>query len=74
VLHQPVIVLIAFFVVQWNAGILVKLPVIVLSSFLVTLTLYELIVRRIRPLRLLFGIKARSPDAAVLHDLTKSAR
>jgi surface polysaccharide O-acyltransferase-like enzyme len=62
VLHQPVIVVIAFFVVQWNAGILVKLPVVVLSSFLVTLGLYELIVRRVRPLRLLLGIKARSSD------------
>jgi glucan biosynthesis protein C len=62
VLHQPVIVVIAFFVVQWNAGISVKLPVVVLSSFWVTLALYELIVRRIRPLRLVFGIKGKSPD------------
>jgi len=60
VLHQPVIIAIAFFVVQWNAGIWVKLPVVVVSSFVVTLGLYELIVRRIRPLRILFGIKARS--------------
>ena len=60
VLHQPVIILIAFFVVQWEAGILVKLPVVVLSSFLVTLGLYELVVRRIRLLRSAFGTKARS--------------
>lgn len=58
VLHQPVIIVIAFFVVQWNAGIALKLPVVVLSSFVVTLVLYELIVRRIRPLRLAFGMKA----------------
>jgi glucan biosynthesis protein C len=60
VLHQPVIIVIAFFVVQWNADILVKLPVVVLSSFLVTVILYELIVRRIRPLQVVFGMKARS--------------
>jgi peptidoglycan/LPS O-acetylase OafA/YrhL len=64
VLHQPVIIVIAFFVVQWNAGISIKLPVVVLSSFLVTVSLYELIVRRIRPLRLVFGMKARSFDKA----------
>ena len=56
-LHQPVIIVIAFFVVQWNAGISVKLPIVVLSSFVVSICLYELIVRRIRPLRLAFGMK-----------------
>jgi len=59
VLHQPVIIVIAFFVVQWNADILVKLPVVVLSSFVVTTGLYELIVRRINLLRLVFGMKSR---------------
>jgi hypothetical protein len=64
VLHQPVIIVIAFFVVQWNADILVKLPVVVLSSFAVTIGLYELIVRRINPLRLLFGMKSQILDKA----------
>ena len=56
-LHQPVIIVIAFFVVQWNAGILIKLPAIVLSSFLVTICLYELVIRRFAPLRTVFGMK-----------------
>jgi len=59
VFHQPVIIVIAFFVVQWNADILVKMLVVVLSSFLVTAGLYELLIRRIRPLRVAFGMKAR---------------
>ena len=58
VFHQPAIVVIAFFVVQWNAGILTKLPIVVLSSFVVSIGLYELIARRSRPLRLVFGMKA----------------
>jgi hypothetical protein len=62
VLHQPVIIVIAFFVVQWNAGISIKLPIVVLSSFMVSIGLYELIVRRIRPLRFLFGMKSQGPD------------
>jgi glucan biosynthesis protein C len=57
--HQPVIIIIAFYVVQWQASLLVKLPVVVLGSFLVTLGLYELIIRRIKPLGALFGMKPR---------------
>ena len=38
-LHQPVIVVIAFFVVQMEAGIPLKLPLVVVSAFLVSLGL-----------------------------------
>jgi hypothetical protein len=57
-LHQPVIIVIAYFVVQWDAPIIVKLPVVVAGSFAVTIGLYELIIRRVRPLRMLLGMKA----------------
>ena len=60
VLHQPVIIVIAYFVVQLNAGILMKLPVVVLSSFVVTIGLYELIIQRVHILRLAFGMKFKS--------------
>jgi len=63
VLHQPAIIVVAFFVVQWNAGIWIKLPVVVLSSFVVAIGLYELIVRRVRPLQLLLGVKVRRSEA-----------
>jgi peptidoglycan/LPS O-acetylase OafA/YrhL len=56
-LHQPVIVLIAYFVVQWDAGIPVKLLIIVISSFLITLGLVELLIRPFKPMRRLFGMK-----------------
>jgi len=58
-LHQPVIIAIAFYVVQWNAGIPVKLLTVVAGSFVATLAIYELVIRRIGPLRALFGMKAR---------------
>ena len=58
VLHQPVIMTIAFFVVQWQASIAVKLVAVVVSSFAVTLGLYELVIRRVGILRPLFGMKA----------------
>jgi glucan biosynthesis protein C len=59
-LHQPVIIVIAFYVVQWYAGIPVKLATVVLASFAVTLGIYELVIRRVAPLRALFGMKVRS--------------
>lgn len=58
VLHQPVIIVIAFFVVQWNLSLAVKLPIVVLSSFFVTLGLYELVIKRVRILRVAFGMKS----------------
>jgi len=53
-----VIIAVAFYVVQWNAGIWVKLSVVTLSSCVVPLALSE-VIRRIKPLRILFGMKPR---------------
>ena len=60
--RQPVIIVIAYFVVQWDAGIPVKLPVVVLGSLVVSVGLYELIIRRVDPLRVVFGMKSRHLD------------
>jgi peptidoglycan/LPS O-acetylase OafA/YrhL len=57
-LHQPVIIFIAFYAVQWNAGITLKLSVVVPGSLLVTLGLVELF-KRTKVLRGLFGMKTR---------------
>ncbi len=67
-LHQPVIIVIAFFVVQWDTsvrlgtglGITLKLLVITVGSFLITLGLIELLIRPFKPMRMLFGMKSRS--------------
>jgi glucan biosynthesis protein C len=58
-LHQPVIIVISFFVVQWEVNLWVKLLVILISSFLITLGLVELLIRPFRPMRRLFGMKPR---------------
>jgi glucan biosynthesis protein C len=61
ILHQLVIVVLAFFVVQWEASIAVKLPIVVLGSFVISLGLYEALIRRIGPVRALFGMKVSRP-------------
>jgi hypothetical protein len=60
--HQPVIMVIAFYVVQWQIGILPKAIVVISTSFVVTVALYELLIRRIRLLRAMFGMKPRHSD------------
>ena len=57
--HQPVIIFIAFFAVQWEVPLLIKLLVVVIGSFLVSLGLYEFLVRRINPVRALFGMRPK---------------
>lgn len=56
-LHQPVIIFIAFYIVQWQISLLVKLLVVVIASFIGALGFYEMFIRRINPLRALFGMK-----------------
>ncbi len=62
VVHQPVIIVIAYFVVQLDAGLVPKLFIVLLSSFIVSLGLYQLIIRHVGVLRAAFGMKATKPD------------
>lgn len=63
VLHQPVVVAAAYFVVGGRAPMPVKYLAIVAVSLVVTVAVYELLVRRTRATRFLFGMRAR-PSAA----------
>jgi putative Mn2+ efflux pump MntP len=58
VVHQPVILAIAYFVVQWEASLPVKLLVVVLGSFAVSIGLTELVIKRVGILRAIFGMKS----------------
>jgi surface polysaccharide O-acyltransferase-like enzyme len=73
VVHQPVIVVIAYFVVQWNTGILPKMLAVVLGGFTVSLGLYQFVIRRISPLRAMFGMKSRRLEAQPLLSVHKRA-
>ena len=65
VVHEPVIIVIAYFVVQWNVGLVPKVLAVVLGSFAVSLGFYQFIVRRVGPLRALFGMKHKPKTPAV---------
>ena len=61
VLHEPVIVAVAWFVVRWPAPVPIKYLSVVAASFILTLALYELLVRRFQLTRFLFGMKPARP-------------
>lgn len=56
-LHQTILVTIAFFVVQWEIDVVAKFVVISTATIAITLLVYELLVRRIQLMRSLFGLK-----------------
>jgi glucan biosynthesis protein C len=57
VVHQPVIIVIAYFVVQRTAGLVPKLLVVVVGAFIGSIALYQLVIRQVGVLRLAFGMK-----------------
>ena len=57
ILHQTIILIIGFYVTRWSPGIAPKYFIIVISSFIAIMLIYELLVKRINILRFLFGMK-----------------
>jgi len=58
-LHQTVIVAVAFVVVQWEVGVAVKFGAILLISLPATVLVFELVVRRVGVTRFLFGMTSQ---------------
>jgi len=54
-----VIIFIAFYAVGWDTALPIKVLAVVIGSFTLSLGIYELLVRRINPVRALFGMKSR---------------
>jgi peptidoglycan/LPS O-acetylase OafA/YrhL len=59
ILHQTVIIVIGFYVVQWNTSVLVKYLFVMPASFIVIMAIYELLIRRVNILRFLFGMRSK---------------
>ena len=57
VLHQPIVVAVAYGVVGWTAPVPLKYAVIVAVSLALTVAAYDLLVRRTRVTRFLFGMR-----------------
>jgi glucan biosynthesis protein C len=73
IVHQTILVAIAFFVVQWGLGVGAKYAVIVALSFAGTVLAYDILVRRTNVTRFLFGMKSRPKkvrDAVLVRPVT----
>lgn len=57
ILHQPIVVAVAYHVVRWDASIPVKYLALVTASLALTLAAYDLLVRRTPVTRFLFGMR-----------------
>jgi glucans biosynthesis protein C len=56
-LHQPVIVVVGYFMVRWEIALLLKVLLITVTSFIIIAGLYWLVIRRVNFLRVIFGMK-----------------
>lgn len=65
ILHQPVILILGYFIIPLSLPILAKYLIITPLAFSITLGLYEYGVRRVNLMRRIFGLKARNEDASV---------
>jgi glucan biosynthesis protein C len=62
--HQTVILIVGFFVIRWDMGVLPKLLIISAVSFPLILNLCELLVRRFNVVRFLFGMRLKEKPPA----------
>jgi glucan biosynthesis protein C len=58
ILHQTVILTIGYYIVRLQTSLVLEYLLIALSSLAVILALYELLIRRVNVLRVLFGMKS----------------
>ncbi|MFZ2145942.1 MAG: acyltransferase family protein [Sedimentisphaerales bacterium] len=64
ILHQTLILFVGSYVVKWNMGIAPKYLIISVTSFILIMAAYELLIRRFNCVRFLFGMKTRKPSEA----------
>jgi glucans biosynthesis protein C len=57
ILHQTVIVMVDYFIIQLPISVWVKVPMVIIISFSIIMTIYEFAIRRVNFLRICFGMK-----------------
>jgi glucans biosynthesis protein C len=73
-LHQSVIVAIGFYVVNWQMEIPQKFIIISSGAIVLTLGLYELVIRRFNFVRFCFGLKPSAVSARCFADTARVAQ
>ena len=71
ILHQTVLLCVGYYVTHWHIPDPVKYILISLSSFVIILLIYEILIRRINLIRILFGMKPQ-PSKRSVQPVTKT--
>ncbi|MEZ5081924.1 MAG: acyltransferase [Bacteroidales bacterium] len=72
-LHQPLIVVVGYYMVQWNISVFAKVLFITLTSFTLTVAIYWYLIRPYNALRIIFGMKMnRIEKGDEIHGLSPS--
>ncbi|MGD2097834.1 MAG: acyltransferase [Desulfobacterales bacterium] len=61
ILHQTVLLFVGYFVMNWEIQDALKWVIVLISSFIIIILLYVLLVRKFELLRFLFGMKTTHP-------------
>lgn len=64
VIHHPVVIAVAFSVVQWDMNLYAKALTVLVASFVLTMAIIEVAIRRFSWMRLLFGMPPKRLPAA----------
>ncbi|MFC1981012.1 acyltransferase family protein [Chloroflexota bacterium] len=59
ILHQTIILIVGWFVITWNIGILPKYLINGVVSFVLIMALYELLIKRFNIVRVFFGMRLK---------------
>lgn len=59
ILHQTVLLCVGWFVISWDIGMVPKFLIIAVSSFVLIMILYEVLVRHFNVMRFLFGMRPK---------------
>jgi glucans biosynthesis protein C len=59
ILHQSVLVVAGYFILKWNLGILPSFMIIMVLTFVISLLIYEFVIKRIAIFRWIFGVKVK---------------
>jgi len=57
ILHQTITIALVYYMINWNAGVVVKFLLAVVGTFGISFLLYELVIRRVGLLYPFFGLK-----------------
>lgn len=73
ILHQTVELIIAYFIIKLDWGIMPKFLLVVAGTFGISILLYEIFIRRINFMRLLFGMKLIKREKKPVKEITSEA-